>query len=148
MLGQVFVSSTRQERLVAEVVANHIRSMQVDKARLVDVRSSNRHKVKPWFNDKLDFSPPVPDLAPQGFELLGGRMDYLDGRPVAAVVYQRREHIISVILWPDLANVDTQTGRETRQGFHVFRWAHGGMNYFVVSDLNAEELDGFVHALK
>jgi anti-sigma factor RsiW len=148
LLAQLFVAPAKQDRLTEQVVASHIRSLQVDKKRLVDIRDSDRHEVKPWFGDKLDFSPAVPDLSKQDFTLVGGRLDYLDGRPVAAVIYKRRQHFINVFVWPDPATTETRAQRETRQGFHVIHWSHGGMNYWVVSDLNADELDEFAHALK
>jgi anti-sigma factor RsiW len=148
LLAQVFIAPSKHERLVQEVVSSHVRSMQVDKARLVDIRASDAHEVKPWLSVKLDFSPPVPDLAQQGFALVGGRLDYLDGRPVAALVYKRRQHLINVFLWPAPANTDTSTPVETRQGFHVVHWSRAGMNFWVVSDLNVAELDEFVQHLK
>jgi anti-sigma factor RsiW len=148
LLAQLFASPARQDRLTEQVVASHIRSLQVDNARLVDIENSDRHEVKPWFAKKLDFSPAVPDLSKQDFTLVGGRLDYLDGRPVAAVIYKRRQHFINAFLWPDSVSADTPTHRETRQGFHVVHWSRGGMNYWVVSDLNADELDEFAQALK
>ncbi len=137
-----------QERLAQEVASSHIRSLQVENKRLVDVRTSNRHEVKPWLSERLDFSPPVPDLANEGFPLVGGRLDYLDGRPVAAVVYQRRKHFINVFLWPAPANENTQPRRETRQGYHLIQWSGAGMNHWVVSDLNLDELNEFVQRLR
>jgi anti-sigma factor RsiW len=148
LLAQLVIAPSQYGRLTQEVVASHIRSMQADKSRLVDVRSSDRHQVKPWFNDKLDFSPPVPDLAEQGFALVGGRLDYLDGRPVAALVYKRRQHLINVFLWPDSTSENTQPRRETRQGFQLIYWSSAGMSHWVVSDLNFSELDELVHELK
>ena len=147
ILAQIVPALSPNDRLAQEVVSSHIRSLQVEKARLVDKHSSNRHEVKPWFNDKLDFSPSVPDLSKQDFELVGGRMDYLDGRPVAALVYKRRQHLINVFVWPDAANRETQLKRESRQGFHLLSWSSGGMKHWVVSDLNADELDEFAQAL-
>jgi anti-sigma factor RsiW len=148
LLAQWVVAPSQYERLAQEVVSSHIRSLQVEKSRLVDVRSSDRHEVKPWFTDKLDFSPPVPELEKQGFALVGGRMDYVDGRPVAAVVYKRRQHFISVFLWPDPANNDMRLRRETRQGFQLVWWSRGGMAYWVVSDLNPGELDELIQELR
>jgi anti-sigma factor RsiW len=148
LLARLGLGSSQHERLAQEVVSAHIRSLQVDKKRLVDVRSSNRHEVKPWFNDKLDFAPPVPDLTKRDFTLVGGRMDYLDGRPVAALVYQRRRHLINVFLWPDPEKKDTQPRRETHQGFQLISWSAAGMKGWAVSDLNALELEELVHELK
>jgi anti-sigma factor RsiW len=148
LAAQFTLAQSKQERLTQEVAASHIRSLQVDNQRLVDVPTSKRHEVKPWLSQRLDFSPPVPDLADQGFPLVGGRLDYVDDRPVAVVVYQRRKHVISVFLWPDRANADTQPRSETRQGYHLIRWSNGGMNYWVVSDLNPTELGEFVQGLR
>jgi anti-sigma factor RsiW len=148
LLARLVMSPTQHEHLAQEVLAAHIRSLQVDKSRLVDVRSSDRHEVKPWFNDKLNFSPSVPDLANQGFALVGGRLDYLDGRPVASLVYKRRQHLINVFIWPDPNANDTRPRHEARQGFQLVSWSGAGMNFWVVSDLNSPELDELVQQLR
>jgi anti-sigma factor RsiW len=142
------LSPSRQERLAQEVMSSHIRSLQVDRSRLVDVRSSDRHEVKPWLTDRLDFSPPVTDLAKQDFTLIGGRLDYVDGRPVATLVYHRRKHVINVFVWPDPANEDSPPRHETRQGFHLIHWSGAGMTYWVVSDLALAELEELAQKLK
>jgi anti-sigma factor RsiW len=108
------------------------------------VASSDRHTVKPWFRGKLDFSPQVPDLTPQGYSLSGGRLDYLTDRPVAALVYYRRLHAINLFTWP-AADDDVKPVRGlARQGFHIRYWQRGGMSYWAISDLNEQEFDEFV----
>ncbi len=133
---------TATETRVAEnVVAGHIRSLQAE--HLKDVASSNRHILKPWFQGKLDFSPQVPDLAAHGYPASGGRLDYLSDRPVAAIVYTRRQHVINLFTWPLGENEERSVKSLHRQGFHLRYWHHGGMAYWAISDLNPQELDEF-----
>ena len=124
------------------VVANHVRSLQVDHLR--DVASTDQHTVKPWFRGKLDFSPQVLDLSAQGYTLSGGRLDYASDRPVAALVYYRRLHTINVFTWPAGNSDDKDVRARTRQGFHIRYWQRSGMAYWAISDLNNRELDEFV----
>jgi anti-sigma factor RsiW len=134
------------EILAREVVASHVRSMMA--SHLMDVASTDQHTVKPWFNGKLDFSPPVTDFAKDGFPLIGGRLDYIDNRPVAALVYQHGKHMINVFMWP-VAGVRTGAERvETQQGYNVHRMIVGGMNCWIVSDLNQQELKRFGELLR
>ncbi|HET7422983.1 MAG TPA: anti-sigma factor [Gemmatimonadales bacterium] len=128
--------------IVAQVVAGHVRSLEVD--HLVDVVSSEHHVVKPWFAGKLDFSPPVPDLAEEGFPLIGGRIDYLGGRQVAALVYQRGPHRINLLLWPGTATRCTRGPSVVKQGFNLAHGQAAGMEFWAVSDLNRQELEEFV----
>jgi anti-sigma factor RsiW len=128
-----------------EVVSSHVRSLMA--SHLTDVASTDQHTVKPWFNGKLDFSPPVPDLATSGYPLIGGRLDYLQGHPVAALVYQRRKHWINVFVWPKEKGGDSAERLRTQQGYHVIHEAHGGMTYWIVSDLSTEELSHFAQML-
>jgi anti-sigma factor RsiW len=128
--------------LTQELVASHVRSQMLPSHRF-DVESSDAHTVKPWFEGKLDFSPPVKDLADHGFPLVGGRLDYLHNRPVAALVYQRRKHSINLFIWPSLPGDEAAPRKATRQGFHMIRWTSSGMTFWVVSDLNEAELHEF-----
>ena len=113
----------------------HVRSLQA--GHLLDVPSSNPHTVKLWFTGKLDFAPDV--TPPAGFELVGGRLDYLDGRGVAALIYHYRQHTINLFTWPT-GEADEAPAPETMQGFHILHWVRGGMNWWAVSDLAGEEL--------
>ena len=134
-----------QDRLVEELVSSHVRSLQVD--HLSDVVSSDQHTVKPWFHGKLDFAPPVVDLSPQGFPLLGGRLDYLNDRTVAVLVYRHNQHPINLYIWPSAdRNLAPQT--QSRHGYHLVHWAAGGMEYWAVSDLATAELELFVNSLR
>jgi anti-sigma factor RsiW len=134
--------ATAEERLSEQVVASHVRSLLV--SRPTDIPSSNQHQVKPWFRGRVNFAPQVPDLAADGFVLAGGRMDYLTDRPAAAIVYYRREHPINVFTWPAEDDGERPVRALHRQGFHIRWWQNAGMVYWVISDLNPQELDEFV----
>jgi anti-sigma factor RsiW len=129
---------------VAENVVNqHVSALM--RARLFDVRSSNEHTVKPWYQGKLDFSPPVADLTSAGFPLIGGRVDAVDGRPAAALVYQRREHVINVFVLPTVGRAAIVDARSIR-GFQERHWTQKDLSLWAVSDLNDRELYDFVRA--
>jgi anti-sigma factor RsiW len=138
--------ATHANATVDEVVNEHVRSLMAE--HLFDVRSTDQHAVKPWFLGKLDFSPPVADLASIGFPLVGGRLDYLGGRPVAALVYQRQKHTINVFVFPDRERAFAANATRSLRGFHVHHWIREGMSFWAVSDLNDAELSEFTHALQ
>jgi anti-sigma factor RsiW len=129
-----------------EVVAAHVRSL-MSPARLNDVASSDQHTVKPWFSGKLDYAPPVQDLAANGFPLTGGRLDYLEGRPVAALTYRRRLHTVNLFVWPAPGAPDAAAVATTVKGFNVVHWTRGSMQHWAVSDSSTEELMTFAEAL-
>src|SRR5260221_3844182 len=149
----VFVMHRQEDqRLLGDVVSAHLRSLQGD--HLIDVQSTDQHTVKPWFNGRLDVAPPVIDLTAQGFTLIGGRLDYLDGKPVAAIVYKRRAHVINLFVAQVAAQVTTRVttlvvGPERRatveqvQGFNIWRWTRSDLGFWAVSDINADELQEF-----
>ena len=138
--------ASADDRLAEWVVAGHVRSLQAD--HLTDVPSSDRHTVKPWYRGKLDFSPQVLNLSPQGFELSGGRLDYLVDRQVAAIVYLRRQHVINLFTWPAANEEEKSVRRFARQGFHIRQWQRSGMTFWAISDLSEPELDEFVRLVQ
>jgi anti-sigma factor RsiW len=137
---------SNDELLVREIVSSHIRSMMAN--HLTDVPSSDQHSVKPWFDGRLDFSPPVVNLTAQGFPLTGGRLDYIGSRPVAALVYRRRQHFINLFVFPSTDNSGSANETSVRQGYNVIRWNRSGMSFWAVSDLNLNELQDFTQALQ
>jgi anti-sigma factor RsiW len=143
-----FTSRRSAEAVVArELVEGHVRSKMVA-GHLVDVESSDQHTVKPWFDGKLDFAPSVPDLAEQGFVLVGGRLDYLEDRPAAALVYRRHKHVINLFIWRSNNGAESSTRAADRQGYHLLGWTHAGLTYWAVSDLNERELREFARLIQ
>ena len=136
--------SDTEQFLATQLIASHVRSLMAN--HLADVASSDQHTVKPWLDAKLDFAPPVVDLTSAGFPLIGGRLDYLDNRPVAALIYQRRKHFINLFVWPASdASRRTAAKEISRQGYHLLHWIEGDFNYWAVSDVNKEDLQNFQH---
>src|SRR6266513_446385 len=127
--------------LATQLIGSHVRSLMAN--HLTDVASSDQHTVKPWLDAKLDFAPPVVDLAGEGFPLIGGRLDYLDNRPVAALVYQRRKHFINLFVWPEKTGAARPTMAMSHEGYQLLHWADPDFNYWAVSDVNANDLQTF-----
>jgi anti-sigma factor RsiW len=131
-----------QQRLTQEIASSHIRSLMP--GHLLDVVSTDQHTVKPWFNGRVDFSPPVKDLAAQEFPLIGGRLDYIGGRSVAALVFQRHKHVINLFIWPANEKDSKPAASASIQGYNAIHWTNAGMAFWTVSDLNEKELMEFV----
>ena len=139
-------ASSRSNAISDDVVNSHVRSLMAN--HLFDVQSTDLHTVKPWFLGKLDYSPPVVDLVSIGFPLVGGRLDYVGGQPVAALVYQRHKHTINVFVSPEGGDRSSHDLALTVRGFNVRHWIHNGMSFWAVSDLNSGELGEFASALR
>jgi anti-sigma factor RsiW len=128
-----------------QLIENHVRSLSIE-THLTDVATSDRHVVKPWFNGKIDFAPPVPELAARGFPLVGGRLDYIDGREVAAIVYRRRLHTINVFVQPAATLALPGGIATTRNGYSLVRWTANGLEFWAISDIELGELQSFQRA--
>src|SRR5262249_24735059 len=126
------------QRMIGEAVSAHLRSLQGD--HLTDVQSTDQHTVKPWFNGRIDFAPPVIDLTAQGFTLIGGRLDYIDAKPVGVIVYRRRTHVINLFVGRGLATKPLSPRLDNAQGFNIRRWSAQQLDLLAVSDINQEEL--------
>jgi anti-sigma factor RsiW len=136
-LSFTFVGRGSDSALLEEVVSAHARSLMAD--HLTDLTSTERHSVKPWLSNRLDFAPPVHDFANEGFALLGGRLDYVGGKPAAAIVYRYRQHLINVFVWPS-AEKDSPIRISNHRGYNSTNFNSGGMSYWTVSDLNSADL--------
>ena len=147
MLGLFFlhqggmINPSRGNALAQEVISSHVRSLLA--SHLLDVPSTDQHTVKPWFDGKLKFSPPVRDFADRGFRLIGGRLDYINGREVAALAYQRRLHIINLFIWPLESGRNTAADSFAKDGYNVLHWERDGFAFWAVSDVNAGDLTAF-----
>ena len=130
------------DRMIAEITSSHVRSLMAN--HLMDVASTDQHTVKPWFVGKLDFAPPVKDLRAEGFPLVGGRLDFVDGRPAAALVYGRQKHVINLFVWPAKSSGAAEPQAAESNGYHLVRWSNPEMSFWAVSDLNEKELLEFV----
>ena len=129
------------QRVLGDVLSAHLRSLQGE--HLTDVQTSDQHTVKPWFNGKLDVAPPVVDLTAQGFRLIGGRLDYIDGKAVASIVYRRRTHVINLFIAQGAASDRRGAKLEKVKGFNIRRWNAEGLEFWAVSDIDADELQEF-----
>jgi len=138
-----YMRPSEDERVTQEVLASHVRATLANRS--YDVASSDQHTVKPWLSARLAFSPPVADLSASGFELAGGRLDYIGAQPVAVLVYKRRQHVIDVFVWPAPVQKAEQT--LSRDGFNIEGFARGGMSFWLVSDLNRDELNDFARLI-
>lgn len=127
-----------------QLVASHVRSTLA--SHLVDVETSDRHVVKPWFNGRVDFAPPVIDLADHGYPLAGGRLDYIGERVVAALVYRRNRHVINLFVWPSKPGLNRAPAVALHNGYSVIHWREGGLEYWAVSDIDAHDLEAFHQA--
>jgi anti-sigma factor RsiW len=147
MLGLVFLNQegmfdrSRGNALAQDVISSHVRSLLA--THLLDVPSTDQHTVKPWFDGKLKFSPPVRDFTDQGFRLIGGRLDYINGREVAALVYQRRLHLINLFIWPLESGRNTAAESFEKDGYNVLHWERDGFAFWAVSDVSAGDLTAF-----
>jgi anti-sigma factor RsiW len=147
MLGLAFLNQegvfdrSQGNALAQEAISSHIRSLLA--THLFDIPATEQHTVKPWLDGKLNFSPPVHDFAERGFRLTGGRLDYLNGREVAALVYQRSLHIINLFIWPSKFSRNTAATSFSKDGYNVLHWAHEGFEFWAISDVNAEDLRAF-----
>ncbi len=133
-------TTSASAQTVDALIDTHVRSLLP--GHLIDVQSSDRHTVKPWFAGRIDISPPVVDLAPQGFPLVGGRLDYIQGHPAAALIYGRRLHMINLFVWRTAPGEPAQESTEIR-GYSILHWTAGDLSYWAVSDAAPAELDAF-----
>jgi anti-sigma factor RsiW len=140
-IGVFILRKDDDNRILGDAVSAHLRSLQAE--HLTDVLSSDRHTVKPWFNGRIDLAPPVIDLTAEGFTLIGGRLEYINVKPVATIVYRRRIHVINLFVGQELGTALPSPNLEMVQGFNVLRWTELGLNFMAVSDIERDELEEF-----
>jgi mycothiol system anti-sigma-R factor len=143
-VAQTLSHRSAEQTLLAQLTDNHVRSLLG--THLIDVASSDQHTVRPWFEGKLDFAPPVEDLTSRGFPLVGGRVEYISGRPVAALVYQRRKHFINLFIWPAATGAEKITASPAQRGYNILHWRSNGMHYWAVSEIATDDLRKFAAA--
>jgi anti-sigma factor RsiW len=143
--GAILFANVPSQTLVVrdQIIASHVRSMMAD--HLTDVLTSDQHTVKPWFNGRIDFSPPVSDLSRDGFPLVGGRVDYIGGRAVAALVYRHNRHVINLFSWPAASSAQTMAVVE---GYNIRQWSDGGLVFWAISDVAPDDLVAFENAFR
>jgi anti-sigma factor RsiW len=139
------ISQGKDQELIAQAISNHAHSLLAD--HVLDVASSDRNTISPWFTGKLNYSPPITDLANAGYKLVGGRIDMLDKHPVAAIVYQHENHFINVFVWPATSR-SIAFEDKIIQGCTICGWHEGGLNYLIVSELDPEEMENFEEHLR
>jgi anti-sigma factor RsiW len=142
----LFVHRGKSVVTIEEIFSAHVRSLMAD--HLTDLTSAERHSVKPWLSNRLDFAPPVHELAKEGYPLVGARLDYLGGKPAAAIVYRHRQHVINVFIWPSAAGDSEPMRASTHRGYNAATFSIGGMTYWIISDLNAVDLRRFSELLQ
>jgi anti-sigma factor RsiW len=135
------IRTDHDQSVLGDVLSAHLRSLQGE--HLTDVQTSDQHTVKPWFNGKLDVAPPVVDLTAQGFRLIGGRLDYVDGKAVASIVYRRRTHVINLFIAQGATSDHHGAKLEKVKGFNIRRWNAQGLEFWAVSDIDADEMQEF-----
>jgi anti-sigma factor RsiW len=145
IFGRSWLAPSQEAMLAQQVETAHVNSLMAN--HLTDVASTDQHTVKPWFDGKLDFSPPVVDLAAQGFPLIGGRLDYLDNHPAAALVYRRNQHVINLFIWP-ASDRSSALSASTINGYNLYQWNQSGMTFWAVSDLEKNQLKAFVELVQ
>lgn len=139
-------TGTRDGRIAEQVIAGHARAVLTN--HVTDVATSDQHTVKPWLSSKLDFSPPVMDLTTAGFPLVGGRLDYVDNRTVAALVYRHRQHLIDIFIWPDSGANAVSMPASSKQGFNILHWTDAGMTFWAISDVSPADLKTFAETFE